>query len=132
LETFIILAVPYSYIGESVARCPVCGRDDFLDLGFCTACGNNFPKEERVRTGTGVGDRSGVEANKTLTYEQFRFNTISGITFTVIMAVFIFIYLYVNDTDPMLIFLIEGFPIMWLILILIQWHENKGRIKNAK
>lgn len=67
-----------------------------------------------------------------LTYDQLVRYTISGIVFTICMGIFILVYLTLNQADPVLILFVEFFPVMWFVLILLQWRENKDRTKNAK
>jgi ABC-type transport system involved in Fe-S cluster assembly fused permease/ATPase subunit len=111
-------------------QCPKCGKDDRLDLDFCASCGAFF---KRKASSQGYSDHSGrVYQGQELTYEQLLRNTVYGLFFTIFMGLFILYYLAINGADPFLIIFVEVFPIMWFVLILLQWRANKGRIKNGK
>jgi hypothetical protein len=110
--------------------CPSCGHEDQLDLGFCTSCGMYFRRETY-----GSGLREGtvlVIKEPELTYEQLVRYTITGLVFTILMGLFIFAYLSMNQADPLLIVFVELFPALWFVLLLLQWQENKGKTKKAK
>jgi hypothetical protein len=111
-------------------QCPKCGKDDRFDLGFCTSCGALFKREA---SSLGYSDHSGlVRQGPEMTYEELLRNTLYGLFFTALTSLFILYYLVINGADPLLIILMEAFPITWFVLILLQWKVNKDKIKNAK
>ncbi|OPY32620.1 MAG: hypothetical protein A4E32_01202 [Methanomassiliicoccales archaeon PtaU1.Bin124] len=109
-------------------QCPHCGHEDTFNLGFCTACGATFKREAQQTRGF---DNTGFPLERPPTYQELKRYTIGGLLFATIMGFVILFYLLLNETDPVLIVFVELFPIVWFILILVQWVENKGKVKKA-
>ncbi|MFA5313016.1 MAG: hypothetical protein WC375_06865 [Methanomassiliicoccales archaeon] len=112
-----------------MAQCPECGNIDSSGLGFCTICGRAFPKpatdegrhsDASELTGGQMLDDVGETMQKVYT----------SLIMVAMMALFMLLFLLTNGTDPVLILMVEMFPIMWFLIILIQWRLIKGKSGN--
>jgi len=113
-----------------LVQCSECGSFDTMGLGFCTICGKNLPKpgSEEAKPKNEVGPVG--EDMEHLDMEETKSRVLTGLVMIVMMSLFLFIYLVMNDTDPVLIIMVEAFPILWFLLILMQWRLIKGKSGN--
>jgi hypothetical protein len=110
-------------------QCPECGNIDSLGLGFCTICGRTLPKPI---DGKGVHSNASMFSDEveSANLEEAMQKIYTGLMMVLMMGVFMFVFLLMSGTDLLLILMVEAFPIMWFLVILIQWRLIKGNSGN--
>ncbi|QLH74239.1 MAG: hypothetical protein HPY73_01430 [Methanomassiliicoccales archaeon] len=112
-----------------MVQCPECGSFDSEGLGFCIACGKVLPVSKKGE-GAGRNVHGPIEKGAPMDLGQARNEVITSLSLVAMTAALILMYLLANDTDPLLIIMVESFPLLWLIIILMQWRSIGGKSGN--
>lgn len=110
-------------------QCPECGNIDSLGLGFCTICGRTLPKPNADQ---GVHSNASMFADEVegANLKEAMQKIYTGLMMVLMMGAFMFVFLLMSGADLLLILMVEAFPIMWFLVILIQWRLIKGNSGN--